>query len=270
MNRLRRRAVVAMMGLALSRAFAQDAQVLVLRYRRAEEVIPILRPYLDPAGKLTGQGDQLYLRTSLQNLAQIRQLLATLDRPPRWLTLLVRQDRPQVAADAGSPNRSAVVESGAAAAPARADGTRVTRTQPSEQRIRVLEGARTPIQFEAAVPMTFRHFAIGTDSVQEVRGTVTYDALVRFVVRPQLAGTAVMLEIEPQEASVLTQAGDPGRLATTAHGRLGDWIAVGGTDVRDEDDRSEQRTGALRARTRPATSQRGVWLKVELEGAGTR
>jgi hypothetical protein len=270
MNRLRRRAVAAMMALALSRAFAQDAHVLMLRYRRAEDVIPMLRPYLDPAAKLTGQGDQLYLRTSLQNLAQIRQLLATLDRPPRWLAIVVRQERPPVAADADLPNRSMVVESRAATAPARADGSQIARTRPNEQRIRVLEGTRVPIQFEAAVPMTFRHFAIGNDSVQEVRGTVTYDALVAFVVRPQLAGTVVTLEIEPQEAAVLTPAGERGRLATTTHGRLGDWIAVGGADVRDANDPPEQRTGALHARTRPTTDQRGVWLKVELETEGTR
>jgi hypothetical protein len=117
--------------------------------------------------------------------------------------------------------------------------------------------------------MTFRHFSIGSQGLDEVRGTVTYDAVVEFMVRPRVQGRAVVLEIEPAEGPVLTGARERGRLLMTAQGGLGDWIPVAGADLRD-DSRTTASAGALRAQTRPVTNQRGVWLKVELESAAAR
>jgi hypothetical protein len=265
MNRPRRRALVTLVVFAVTGAFAEEVQVLILRYRRAEDVIPMLRPYLDPATKLVGQGNQLHVSATLQSLTQIRQLLAKLDRPPRWLTITVRQDRPPVAvSEAPAPNGTVVTDSRVAAAPPTTDSSTTTRTQSREQAFRIQEDSRAPLQIETAVPMSFRHFAPGAQGVEEIRGIVTYDAIVQFVVRPRLMAGAVTLEVEPLDSSVLVNAGERGRLSTTAQGRLGDWISVGGADLR-EDQGDPASTGNLRAHTRPATNQRGVWLKVELE-----
>jgi hypothetical protein len=80
----------------------------------------------------------------------------------------------------------------------------------------------------------------------------------------------VTLDIEPQEDTVVLESGERWRLSTTALGRLGDWIAVGGAELRRENHLAEARDGTLQARTRPATDQRGVWLKVDLEESGVR
>lgn len=265
MNGARRRAVVALTAFAVTRIHAQDVQVLTLRHRRAEDVLPMLRPYLDPAAKLSGRGDRLFLSTTLQNLAQIRQLLEKIDRPPRWLTLSVRQDRPVPAATtAEAPNGAVTLDSRDAAAPPAAGAAHTTRTLPREQVLRVLEDARAPVRIETAVPMVFRHFALGARGIEEVRGTIAYDAIVRFVVRPRVTGGAVTLELEPLDSSILADSGMQGRLATTASGRVGDWIAVGDADGRD-DAAANATSNQLRAQTRPTTDQRGVWLKVELE-----
>jgi hypothetical protein len=267
----RRRVVVALAALAAAPAFAQDVQVLVLRYRSAEEVIPMLLPYLDPAGKLTGQGSELHVRTTRQNLAQIRQLLVTLDRAPRWLILAVRQDPPTVlSSETRKPHGSTTTDSRSASAARNDGGAWSTRAQSSEQTIRVLEGTRAVIQFETAVPMTFRRFVFGHQRVDELGGIVTYDAVVQFLVRPRLVGDVVTLEIEPQEDPVLMESGERWRLSTTARGRLGDWIAVGGAELRSDNNVIEARDGTLQAQTRPATNQRGVWLKVDFEESGVR
>jgi hypothetical protein len=271
MNRLRRRMAVAILAVTACRVHAQEAHVLVLRYRHADDVIPMLRPYLDPAGRMTGEGDRLHVQTTSQNLAQIRQLLAALDRPPRWLTITIRQDRPPVVAENKRvPNAAVVTDSRSASAPAADDGTRITRTQSSEQSVRVLEGERALIQFETAVPMTFRHFVVRGQALEELHGVVNYDALVQFVVRPRLAGTAVTLEIEPQDVSVLAEAGERDSLSSTARGRVGDWIPVGGADLREETTSSVPGDGTVRAQTRPITDQRGVWLKVDFADDGRR
>ena len=69
-----------------------EIEVIDLRFRTADQVLPVLQPLLEPGGALSGQGSQLFLRTSRANAAQIRQVLATLDRPPRQLEIRVRQD----------------------------------------------------------------------------------------------------------------------------------------------------------------------------------
>jgi hypothetical protein len=187
---------------------------------------------------------------------------------PRMLRITVRRNPPAVSASPQhKPHGPAVVDSRADAAGTSSGGARVTSMAPTEQILKVREGSRTLLQFEAAVPMTFKHFAIGTSGVEEVRGVVSYDTLVDFVLRPSVVGTNVTVELEPREGSVLTDAAERGRLATSARGRLGEWIAVGGADLRDP---LESRTDSTRARTRPRTDQRGVWLKVEVEPEGTR
>jgi len=269
MKLLRRRAIFALICCAAAPALAQEAAVLTLKHRRGEDVSPMLRPYLDPAGQLSGQGDQLVVRTTLQNLAQIRQLLVTLDRPPRWLTIAVQLDNPlTLAGQEATANGAVVTESRAATVPGNNGTARVTAARASEQLIRVQEGAHAPLRFEAAVPMTFRHFAIGAHGVEEVRGTITYDSIVDFVVRARLVGTVVSLEVEPLDSTVLTDRGLRGRLSFTAQGRLGDWIAIGGADLRSDSETTS--SAMLQARTRPVTDQRGVWLKVELEPGPSR
>jgi len=74
-------------------AFGQGTlEVIPLRYRTADHVIPVLRPLLEPGGALSGQFNQLIVRASPANLAQIRQALEAIDQPQRRLTISVRFD----------------------------------------------------------------------------------------------------------------------------------------------------------------------------------
>lgn len=76
--------------------FAQvTLEVISLRHRTADQVIPILRPLLEPGGALSGQFNQLIVRTSPGNLAQIRAALDAIDRPIRRLVISVRFDTAQ-------------------------------------------------------------------------------------------------------------------------------------------------------------------------------
>ncbi|MDW8469872.1 MAG: secretin N-terminal domain-containing protein [Burkholderiales bacterium] len=81
-----------LLALLAIEALAQpQLEVLPLRSRTAEELIPILRPLVEPGGVLTGQGYQLIVRASPRNLEEIRSAIASLDRPPRRLVIAVRQ-----------------------------------------------------------------------------------------------------------------------------------------------------------------------------------
>lgn len=247
-------------------ARAQDIEIIALRHRSAEQVLPTLRAFLEPGGALTGQGYQLFLRTSPANARQLKQLLATLDRAPRELVITVRQDREsesgerRVGADGSVTigNRRAYGNVNVEAADARTTGT-----QSAEQRIRVLEGGRAYIAIGSAIPMSFRQFVITPQGLTELRGTVYYDAVTGFHAQPRVAGDMVTVELAPEQSEIVAGAVQRAQLSTTVRGRLGEWIAVGGADARGE----SQSSGVLSSGGRAETSRRGVWLRVEEVGA---
>ncbi|HEY9530001.1 MAG TPA: secretin N-terminal domain-containing protein, partial [Burkholderiales bacterium] len=68
---------------AVAAAAQQALEIIPLRYRTAEQVLPVLRPLLETGATLTGQRNQLIVRTSSANLAELRQALEAIDRPLR-------------------------------------------------------------------------------------------------------------------------------------------------------------------------------------------
>lgn len=250
----RRRRALLLALLAAPALRAQEIEVLRLKHRTADDVLPHLRAFLEPGGALTGQGYQLFVRASPSNVRQLKRLLETLDRAPRQLMISVRQDRADeraarvVGAD-GSVTVTTRRVTGSVGVEAR--DTRTTGTADVTQTIRVLEGARAYIAIGTAIPLTFRRWVVDANGVTEAQGTVYYDAVTGFHARPLLAGELVTIELAPEQASFSGGALERAQLSTTVRGRLGEWIAVGGADVR------EQSTSGVQS------AQRGVWLKVD-------
>jgi len=258
-------------------AFAQEAlEVISLRHRTAEQVIPVLRPLLDPGGALSGQSNQLIVRTSPANLAQLRSVLASIDRPARRLMISVRFDSAQDSARTGvqgaaratSSDGRAVVVIGQAGS---------SDTERVDQRIQVLEGGRARISTGEARPLRQRQ-VIQTPSGPVVRETTEMaDAASGFDVVPRVAGETVTLDIAPQREQFVP--GSQGairyeRAASTVSGRLGEWIELGGTGSASAGSGSGLRGsagnipeasagGAFTARQDSAAAQRRIWVKVE-------
>src|SRR5260221_3973211 len=83
----------AVLTLLASGALAQNTlEIIGLRHRLAGEVIPSLQPLLEPGATLSGQGSQLFVRTSPGNLAELRRALEAIDRPAPRLLISVRFD----------------------------------------------------------------------------------------------------------------------------------------------------------------------------------
>src|ERR1051325_6900097 len=83
----------AVLMLLASAALAQNSlEIIGLRHRTAEQVLPSLRPLVEPGGTVSGQGTELFVRTSPSNLAELRRALDALDRPQRRLLISVRFD----------------------------------------------------------------------------------------------------------------------------------------------------------------------------------
>jgi hypothetical protein len=241
---------------------AQGAlEVISLRHRTAEQVIPVLRPLLEPGGALSGQSNQLFVRTSPANLAQIRAVLDSIDQPARRLTISVRFDSSQQAARSGFETDARISNRGSSL-DTRIQDSRSAREERVDQRIQVLEGGRALISGGESRPLRQRE-VIQTPGGPVVRETtVIQGAATGFEVVPRLSGSTVFLEIAPQREQFAP--GGSGairseRVATSVSGRLGEWIDLGGATSASM--RSD--SGILSSTDRSTGGSRGVWVKVE-------
>lgn len=220
-------------------------EVIELHHRPAEELAPLLRPFLDQDGTLTGAGFKLFVRTSPANLAELRRLVAELDTAPQRLRITVRRD-----SEASERRRGAAV-SGRLPGGGQVEvyDSERQRQSPATQQVQVLEGNWASIHTGTRVPVfEQRLHALG------VENTVRYeDVLSGFEVLPRVSGETVTLDIRPERAA-LNRLGngaiDVQALTTTVSGKLGEWIDLGGTATRQEDSgsgilyRSEARRAA--------------------------
>jgi type II secretory pathway component GspD/PulD (secretin) len=216
---------------------AQNAlEIITLRHRTAEQVLPALRPLLEPGATLTGQRNQLIVRTSAANLADLRLALEALDRPLRRLQISVRFDDTRETAAARIDATASVGERGSRL-DVRAQETRAAAGERVDQRVQVLEGSRAVIYSGQSRPVRQRIVTPGGPMPHEV--TVVHDRATGFEVVPQIAGRGVQLDI-------LGQSGTQ-QAATRVEVPFGQWVHLGST------------AGAAAYRS----ELQRVWLKVE-------
>ena len=80
-----------MLGLALllaSLVQADSITTIQLQNRPAEEVIPIVKPMLGADDAISGQGCKIFLRSSPETLARVRDMVEVLDTPAKILQVL--------------------------------------------------------------------------------------------------------------------------------------------------------------------------------------
>lgn len=258
---IRLRLLVFTFGALLAgHAAAQYAlEVIPLRHSTADQVIPSLRPLLEPGGTLAGQYSQLIVRTSPSNLEEIRRALEAIDRPRRRLQISVRFD------DAGESSRRDLEASGRISnrgsdVRIRAEDSSRASESRVDQRVQVIEGGRAMILYGQSRPALVR------ERIQTPAGPVGQDALVMretasgFEVVPRLVGSRVQLDIAPQRerfgpgGTVDTQ-----RVATTASAALGEWFEIGSA-VEHAAGASSGIASSSRARS---ASSRRIWVRVD-------
>lgn len=209
------RAVLTALLVAAPAAQAQYAlEVISLRHRTAQQVLPTLRPLVESGGTLTGQGNQLLVRTSPGNLAELRRALEAIDQPARRLQISVRFD------DSFDASRRSLGASGRIGS----DGSRVEiRARESsssgiervDQRLQVLEGSHAMIYTSQSQPVRERRYIQTPGGVVSQEVTVLQDTRMGFEVVPRLAGSTVQVEIATANGY------------TTAAGPLGEWFQLG-------------------------------------------
>jgi type II secretory pathway component GspD/PulD (secretin) len=257
------RRVLLLLSLLAGSALAQGTlEIISLRHRTAEQVLPVLRPLLEPGAALSGQSNQLFVRTSAENLAQLRAALAAIDQPARRLTIAVRFDSAQDSARSGVQTDARISNRGSSAA-VQIQDSRSSTDERVDQRIQVLEGGRALISSGQSRPLRQRQ-VVQTPGGTVVRETTTViqETATGFEVVPRLSGSTVHLEIAPQREQFVPGTGgaiQSERVVSTVSGRLGEWIDLGGTNSTS----TSSVSGILSSREGSASASRGIWVKVE-------
>lgn len=237
-------------------AYSQQAlEIIPLRHRTVDQVVPALRPLLEPGGTLAGQANQLIVRTSPANLADLRRALEVIDRPQRRLQISVRFDDQADASSLGIEARGRISNRGSRV-DVGAHDSRSASDERVDQRLQVLEGGRAFIATGQSMGIPQRQLIQTPAGVVAQETIVVHETATGFEAVPRVAGNTVFLDIAPQRE---TPGGQFQRASTTVSGRLGEWFELGGTaGSAARDDR-----GIASANRAQSSEQRRIWVKVE-------
>ena len=245
-------------------ALAQPLEVIELRSKNVEEVLPVLLPLLEPGGTLTGTGQQLFLKASPANRADIKRALAAIDKPSRRLIIRISENRQSDQASQGAEAGGQVVLGSTRRAQVNGQvwSTQQARGEKNSQMVQTVDGGQAYIQVGRSLAIPMRQTVIGPGGAI-VNDSVVYRDVGRgFYASPRLNGERVTLDISQQADSanvygrgnINTQC-----LSTTVSGRLGEWIELGGTGRQA----AGTQAGITSYSTSDARDDRSIWLKVE-------
>lgn len=256
--------LTAAISLWMSLAVAQQMEIIELRSKSADEVLPALLPLVEPGGTLTGMNNQLFLKASPRNRVDIKRALAAIDTPTRRLIIRVAQNRQAEDSARGAEASGQVVLGGTrrSQAEARVWDTKSVRSESGSQMVQTVEGGRAFIQVGRSLAVPMRQVFIGPGGAMVNESMIYRDIGSGFYATPRVNGERVTLEISQQAESFDHRS--PGgvssqRISTTVAGRLGEWIELGGTGRQA----AGQQSGAFSVGTGDARDNRSIWLKVE-------
>lgn len=253
-------------------------EVIALKHRSLEEVLPALRPFVGRDGALSGMNGQLIVRATPVNLAQIHAILQRIDTLPRRLRIVVRQGDQSTAQEDGAEvfaqlragdvrlrvpahgGTGATVAAGDARA--RVWSSRFGSDDDIVQQVQVLEGRQAFIRMGQSVPLRETTVLQSGSASRVVESTRYTDIGTGFYVLPRLSGDRVTLEINPQKERLVSDREpiiETRQALSTLTGRLGEWIELSGWSQ----DRSGSDSGWVYGTRRLSKDEWRIWVKVE-------
>ena len=259
-------------------------EVIQLKHRTTNEIIPLIDPFLDKQGALNGMRGKLIIRTTPENLREIKQLLNEIDSAPRRLIITVKQDVDSTTARSllrlsGNINKGGT----RARIPSRTgnkglvsknnlgkDNLKVQiinnqnlKRDNNTQSIQVLDGGHALIHIGKSLPIPLRNIINTPQGTRIIESTEFYDATIGFIVAPTVNGNNVTLAINPQRNTPDHQL--PGainiqQVNTTISGKLGEWMSIGSME-KNRSNQSFSLDSPYNERT--TIEQRIVLIKVE-------
>ncbi len=252
-------------------------QIIDLKNRPADEIIPVIKPLLKPNDAITGTGFQLFIRTDANTLEEVTRLLQAFDKAPRNLIIKVRNNLDSESRNTDF-NTSGNYEIGddvnvvVGDRPPRDEGTKVrinhnknTTSSNAEHMIRVLEGGQAFITAGQIRPYEHRTIIRHRNGVSIYDSVDYQDVTSGFYVTPRLTGNGnVALTVKPHYRTVNDRnrgTVDVQEADTTIETRVGEWVQIGGIST----DENSKDSGILSTSRNSSDKQSAIYVKVELE-----
>ena len=220
MNLLRN--LLLLLLLASTSTYAEELTIIPLQHRLADQVLPTIQPLLAPGGYLAGADSQLFIKTTPENLQEIKAALAALDKPLRRLLISVSTQGGAVLQSQGygidsiSTNGEQVAISGH-------EGTITNqRNEQQVQQVQALDGSPA-------------HIYVGQQRSQQ--GGYTTQTPQRsgtaLTVTARLVGADQVMIVVDQDASheASRNRREISSLHTEVTGRIGEWLSLGNTVI---------------------------------------
>ena len=262
---------------------ADSITTIQLLNRPAEEIMTIVKPMLEADDVITGQGFKIFLRSSPETLAQIREIIDVLDIAAKILQISVFQGNTR-GLSALTIGGNIQIESGDASielgtrtnqnaagsitystnngsVSLNSTSTRIRLEDNPIHQIRVTEGAEGYIETGKQIP-----YFSGTNWVVpgSVAGGIEYkDVTTGFYVLARIHGDNVTLHVSPFKNSLSSARGgsiETQYANTTLTGRVGEWLLIGG--VTEQLERSQSSTGSYSSTQ--SRNNESIWIKVDL------
>ena len=249
-------------------------EVIELRSRPLEEILPVIQPFVGAEDTITGMGNNLVIKASPAKVQEIRRLLETLDRPPRRLVISVGKQG-DVSSSSSGYRASADIKAGdsrfsinspghptdSSRAQVRIHDNTLQGARTTRHRVQALEGRPAYITSGTRIPLqtSERYYDRGVRYQQ--RTTQLQDVNSGFYVVPRVHGDEVTLEIMQHDDRPGERRGviDTQTTGTAVRGRLGEWVELGGVDTSD----SNRQGGPGQAVNSQASTVQGIQVKVE-------
>lgn len=234
--------------LAWNASAATEFKIITLQHRFAEEILPVIQPMVGSEGTASAMQNNLIIRTSPANMAEIEQIISTLDTARQNLKITVNRNK-NINANANSTevsgrkrignvtietsNNRRIIKDGAAF---NIENQQSRSNLTNTQFIQVIDGEKAFISVGQSVPYTQEWVALTQRyaSVQRTTQFVTIDT--GFAVRPRTIGDQIELEITPR-FSQLNRSGmiDFETLSTTIRTHRGEWIDLANVMQQNDD-----------------------------------
>jgi type II secretory pathway component GspD/PulD (secretin) len=263
-------------------ATADSITTIQLRNRPAEDVIPIIKPMLGPADSIAGQGFNIFLRSSPETLAQVKQMIGQIDVAAKMLMISVFQgsDRDlralgvsgnveinsgngnlSIGSNRNSGGGSVSYNSRNASGGVNTFSTRGRLEDNPIHKLRVMEGSEGFIETGEQIPYFSGPRWLGPGALA---GSVGYkDVTTGFYVLPRVNGDQVYMQVSPfKQSQSKARGGDINtqRASTTLSGRLGEWLPIGG--VTEQTQRTQSSIGSYGSTQ--SRNNESIWIKADI------
>ena len=237
---------------SLSIAEPMKIEIIPMKNRMVEEVIPIIKPLVVKGGTVTGMNNQLIVKTTPSNIQLIKSILIQIDNAPRKLLISVtRNNNNKFSNEEGgfsikydskninitSPDTG---EKGIIIQNKNDDGNVIRYRKSHEETetrennifyVNTLEGNPAFINTGQLIPIRNQTTVVTSETVVVQDNIEHRNVSSGFYITPILRGNNVVLTVSPRFAQLNQNEKNVinvQNIDTTVHGKLGEWISLGG------------------------------------------